>query len=204
MSRTPDETRRSELLERAVEYVLANGLADLSLRPMAKALGSSPRVLLYYFGSKEELVVEIIRRGRARQRATMANLKMAPGLSARAISRLLWQQFSQPAWEPLMRLFFEVYALALQQPQRFPGFLEGAIEDWLGALEACCELPGYDRAQARAFATVLIAGYRGFLLDLAATHDRPRVDRAVDLWLSLLDCAQSLEPARENDRGTTA
>ena len=40
--------------------------------------------------------------------------------------------------------------------------------------------------QSRALATVLIAGFRGFLLDLFATHDRARIDRAVDLWLSML------------------
>ena len=76
MSRTPDEARRAELLDRAVDYVCRQGLADLSLRPLAKAVGSSPRVLLYYFGSKENLVVEIIGRGRARQRAMMAQLKL--------------------------------------------------------------------------------------------------------------------------------
>ena len=66
MSRTADDARRAELLERAVDYVLRQGLAQLSLRPLAKATGSSPRLLLYYFGSKEALVVEIIRRVRVR------------------------------------------------------------------------------------------------------------------------------------------
>jgi AcrR family transcriptional regulator len=189
MSRTPDEARRAELLDRAVDYVLRHGLSDLSLRPMAKALGTSPRLLLYYFGSKEELVVQLIRHGRARQRAAMANLKLTAGLSAREMSRILWQQFSDPQWEPLMRLFFEVYALALQDRTRFPGFLEASVEEWLQALEGCSTLPGYSRDQARVFATVLIGGYRGFLLDLCATGDRERVNRAVDLWLGLLEYA---------------
>ncbi|HTU83550.1 MAG TPA: TetR/AcrR family transcriptional regulator [Candidatus Acidoferrales bacterium] len=191
MPRTADEARRAELLERAVDYVLQHGLAELSLRPLAKALNSSPRVLLYYFGSKEELVVEIIRSGRARQRETFAEVKFAPGMSAREVSRELWRRFSDPRWLPLMRLFFEVYALAMQAPQRFPGFLERAVEDWLDPLQACSTLPGFDRDAARAFATVIVAGYRGFLLDLCATGDRARVDRAVDLWLSLLDYADA-------------
>ena len=189
MSRTPDEARRAQLLESAVDYVLRHGLSDLSLRPLAKALKTSPRVLLYYFKSKEDLVVEIIRLGRDRQRATMANLKLTAGLSAREISLILWRYYSDPQWEPLMRLFLEVYALALQDRTRFPGFLERVVEDWLQALEPCSTLAGYSREQARTFATVLIAGYRGFLLDLCATHDRPRIDAAVALWLSLLDFA---------------
>ena len=75
--RTPDEARRAELLDAAVDYVCAHGLADLSLRPLAKAIGSSPRVLLHYFDSKENLVVEIVRNGRARQQAMMAALRLA-------------------------------------------------------------------------------------------------------------------------------
>ncbi|HEY1653575.1 MAG TPA: TetR/AcrR family transcriptional regulator [Candidatus Tumulicola sp.] len=189
MSRTADEAHRLALLEKAVDYVCRHGLADLSLRPLAKAIGSSPRVLLYYFGSKDELVVEIIRRGRARQRETMAHLKFSATLSPREATRMLWRHWSSPQWEPLMRLFFEVYGLALQDRSRFPGFLEGAVEEWLAALESCSTLPGYDRADARAFATMMIAGFRGFLLDLCATHDRARIDAAVDLWLRLLDTA---------------
>lgn len=189
MSRTPDEAHRAAVLEKAVDYVCRHGLANLSLRPLAKAVGSSPRVLLYYFGSKDELVVEIIQRGRVRQRETMAHLKFSAGLSPREVTRMLWRHWSSPQWEPLMRLFFEVYGLALQDRTRFPGFLENAVAEWLTALESCSTLPGYNRDDARAFATMMIAGFRGFLLDLCATHDRARIDRAVDLWLVLLDAA---------------
>jgi AcrR family transcriptional regulator len=198
MPRTADEKRREELLDRAVDYVLEHGLSDLSLRPLAKAAGASPRLLLYYFGSKEALLIEVIRRGRVRQQATMQHLELTASLGPRAITRTLWRHFSEPRWEPLMRLFFEVYALALQDRSRFPGFLESAVDDWLAVLEACATRPGFNRDDARAFATVLIAGFRGFLLDLCATHDRARVDLAVDFWLVMLDHA-SLEKERTDD-----
>ncbi len=187
MSRHPDEARRNVLLDRAVDFVAVNGLSRLSLRPLAKAVGSSPRVLLYYFGSKDDLIVEIIRRGRARQQATMANLKLSTDLAPGQLMRILWRQWTDAKRLPLMRLFFEVYSLALSDPQRFPGFLEAAIEEWLRALEGCSTLPGYTREDARAFATMLIAAFRGFMLDLAATQDRTRVEKAVGLWIGMLD-----------------
>jgi len=190
MPRTAGEQRPADLLDRALDYVLERGLAGLSLRPLAKAAGASPRLLLYYFGSKEALVVAIIRRGRARQQATMANLKLTATLGPRNVAHVLWRHFSEPRWEPLMRLFFEVYAMALRDPARFPGFLESAVDDWLTALEPCCARAGLGRDDARAHASLLIAGFRGFLLDLCATHDRPRIDRAVGLWLDTLDDAQ--------------
>lgn len=185
--RSPDEAHRVELLDRAVDYVCAHGLSQLSLRPLARALSTSPRNLLYYFGSKDDLVVEIIRRGRARQQATMANLKLSADLPAGQVSRILWRQWTDPKRLPLMRLFFEVYSLALADPQRFPGFAERAIEEWLAALEGCSTLPGYSRTHARRLATVLIAGFRGLFLDLAATGDRVRVDGAAELFFSMVD-----------------
>jgi AcrR family transcriptional regulator len=196
VSRTVDQARRAELLERAVDYVCRHGLADLSLRPLAKAVGSSPRVLLHYFGSKENLVVEIIRRGRARQRETMAHLKLTD-LSPGELTRTLWHHWSQPQWEALMRLFFEVYGLALQDRTRFPGFLDEAVDEWLRALEACTSDPRYTREDARAYATIIIAAFRGFMLDLCATHDRARIDRAVDIWVSLMNQHTPNEATRD-------
>jgi AcrR family transcriptional regulator len=182
VSRTADEARRAELLDRAVDYVCRNGLAELSLRPLAKAVGSSPRVLLYYFRSKEALVVEIVQRGRVRQREMMRDLKLT-GLAPREVARTLWREWSKPEWEALTRLSFEVYSLALSDRSRFPGFLDSSVSDWLNALEFCTTLPGKTRAHSQALGTLLIAGFRGFLLDLLATHDRARVNRAVELWL---------------------
>ena len=115
----------------------------------------------------------------------MSHLKLT-GLSPREVSRTLWREWSRPEWEPLTRLSFEVYALALRNPSRFPGYLDDSVHEWLAALESCTMLPGYTRAQAHALGTLLIAGFRGFLLDLLATHERARIDSAVDLWLSML------------------
>ena len=52
--------RRPELLAGAVEYILDNGVAELTLRPLAEALGVTHATLLRHFGSKEELVKEVI------------------------------------------------------------------------------------------------------------------------------------------------
>jgi AcrR family transcriptional regulator len=190
--RHTDEAHRTDLLDRAVDFVCSHGLSDLSLRPLAKALGTSPRTLLYYFGSKDDLVVEIIRRARGRQQTMMGNLKMTADMPAGSVFRLLWRHWSQPSRVPLMSLFFEIYAMAIADSSRFPGFLENAIEEWLVALEPCSTLPGFDRERARALATIFIATFRGFMLDLAATDDRPRIDAAVAMWISFFESAPQL------------
>jgi AcrR family transcriptional regulator len=183
---TPSPDRRDELLDLATDYVLANGVADLSLRPLAAAIGSSPRVLLYYFGSKEDIIAAVIDRLRDRQRAAFAVLPRNP-LSFAETMRGAWGVMSDPQNEPLFRLFIEIYGLALQDRKRYVAFLRGAVEDWLVYLEAGPLRDGYSPRDARAFATVILGGYRGFLLDLCATRDRPRLARALELWILALD-----------------
>ena len=56
--------RQAELLELAYRYTVEHGWAELSLRPLARAVGSSPRVLLYLFGSKDELIRALLARAR--------------------------------------------------------------------------------------------------------------------------------------------
>ena len=63
MGRPPDPERRQELLESVVEYVLKNGLTGLSLRPLANGVGTSARMLLYHFESREKLLALRLKSG---------------------------------------------------------------------------------------------------------------------------------------------
>ena len=59
---------RTELLTKIVDHILINGLGyGVSLRPLAKAVHTSPRMLIYYFGSKELLMAEVVRNVRLRE-----------------------------------------------------------------------------------------------------------------------------------------
>jgi len=182
MGRHADPARRNELLDAVAEYLLQHGLVDLSLRPLARAIETSPRMLLYHFGSKERLVVAALTRAREREMRLFS--EWAPNMGAdenpEQLARRAWAWMSDPATEPFMRLFFEVYGIALQQPARYAGFLDHAVEDWLTALTEGLEDAGVDRAAARRAATLIVALTRGLLLDLLATGDRERIDAAID------------------------
>jgi len=186
VSRIVDDRRPAELLERMVDYVAANGLTDLQLRPLATAVASSPRVLLYYFASKEELILAILRQAADRQRALFDCLPTNTESYAETV-RAAWAIMSDSKNTAIFRLFFEIYGLALQNRTRFPGFFKRAVDGWLAYLEAPALRDGYARHDARAIATVLLCGYRGFLLDLRATGDRKRISRAIDIWIAMLD-----------------
>jgi AcrR family transcriptional regulator len=193
VSRTANPQRPKELREAIVQYLVKHGLADLSLRPLAKAVGSSPRGLLYYFGSKEKMVIEVLAEIRQRQRVSYGDV----AATFAEACQIIWQRLSAPDSEPLFRLFFEVYGIALRHPQIYKSFLHDTIEDWLQLIAEPLRQEGYKREEARAFATIVIAGLRGFMLDFCATHDRRRVDRAVASWLSKLD---AMLPERKETR----
>jgi AcrR family transcriptional regulator len=193
MSRTPDEKRRAEVLERIVDYVYEHGVSQLSLRPLGEAVGCSPRLLLYFFGSKEELITHVLAAAGMRQRGMVSRLRLEHMATPARACREIWRSLSHPKSEPLFRLFFEVYGLALQDRRRYASFLNRVVADWLAFIAQPMVAAGWKPADAEATATVILAGFRGFLLDLCATRERKRVDRAVELWLEMLNSASPNE-----------
>lgn len=184
MSRPVNEKQPAELRNAIVRYLIRHGLTGLSLRPLAKALGYTPRVLLYHFGSKERMVIEVLAQIRDRQRVAYDRV---PASSFAQACKTIWKRMSAPNSEPLFRLFFETYGMALRRPRLYKVFLHDTVEDWLREIADPLCREGFDRREARAFATIVLAGLRGFMLDFCNTHDRKRLDRAVGLWLGTLN-----------------
>jgi AcrR family transcriptional regulator len=109
-----ESKRRDELLDRAYEYVLQKGLARMSLRPLAAAVGSSPRVLLYLFGSKDGLVRALLARARADELAFLERFSAGAGQTdLRTTARLVWDWLVAPEHRGLLALWLEAYAGSL-------------------------------------------------------------------------------------------
>jgi AcrR family transcriptional regulator len=167
MPRPVDPHRRAAVLARAADYVLARGLAGLSLRPLAKALGTSTRMLLYDFGSKEQLIHEILAEIRRREESLLeAEVHTLDDV---------WRWIAAPEREPFLRLFFEMYVGALGRKEAEP-----LVRDWLEFLRTSWR-PPVDEATA----TLMVAVVRGLLLDRLATGDRVRTDSALRRFAEL-------------------
>ncbi|MFI5731165.1 TetR/AcrR family transcriptional regulator [Kribbella sp. NPDC051587] len=185
---TPKEgpsAREQELLERAYEYSLTHGLADLSLRPLATAIGSSPRVLLFLFGSKDGLIRALLTRARTDELELLQQLNsrydVPPGLTV--VARELWTWLAAPERRPLMAFWVEAYGRSLVAPEGpWAEFGRSTVEDWLELLKASQPDPGTAAAEARR--TGVLAMLRGALIDLLATGDLDRTTAAVDAYLT--------------------
>ncbi len=184
-ARATDSARKRELLEAAYQYVLGNGLADMSLRPLAKEIGSSPRVLLFLFGSKDGLVRALLARAREEELRYLAALRDERGGLA-ATARDVWAWLADPAHRALLALWVEGYARSLLgEPGPWAGFGRDTVRDWLDLL-AERQFAGRDGPYAESERTLLLAVLRGALLDLLATGDTDRVTRAVHRHLHLV------------------
>ncbi|PWI15793.1 TetR family transcriptional regulator [Streptomyces sp. Act143] len=189
--------RQKELLEAAYVYALHSGISELSLRPLAEAIGSSPRVLLYLFGSKDGLIRALLARARADeldQIEVLADLRAADE-GTTSVARRLWRWLSDDARRGLVALWVESYARSIMEPDGpWGGFARETVNDWLELLAAGRPAEQHGTKAAEAECTLVLAVLRGALLDLLATGDVARTTAAVNLQLDLLDGAR---PHRE-------
>jgi AcrR family transcriptional regulator len=179
--------RREDLLEASIEYILENGVADLSLRPLAAAVGSKARLLVYHFGSKDALVAEamIVIRNRAQQ-AFITVAQNAQATTPLDIMQVFWRWATTKQREPYLRLLFEVHGLALQEPAHYGRYLEGALTGWV-ELMAMVLPASLSQARRRALATLAVSAVLGLLLDYLSSGSRRRTSDALDLLAKNFD-----------------
>lgn len=177
MARRPDIGRRQELLDALTEEFAAGGIGDRSLRHVAGAVGTSHRMLLHHFNSRDELMLAIVEEIERRQRAVLDTLPTNPAAGFEA----MWDDVRRPELRPFERLFFECYSRAAQGEEPFARMVPGAVDDWLGDVSTATGGTA-DPAMAR----LGLAVVRGLLLDLTATDDDEGVDSAARAFVELL------------------
>ncbi len=177
MARTPDVARRRQLLDALIDEFATGGIGDRSLREVAAAVGTSHRMLLHHFGSRDEMLLAVVEEVERRQMGLLPQLPEDPDASFAA----MWSDVRRPELRNLERLFFECYARAAQGEKPFARMVPGAVDGWLAETEAAADGP-VDRALARLGLAVI----RGLLLDLVATDDDAGVDAAAKLFAELL------------------
>lgn len=178
--------QKQRLLDAVVDHLASGGSGDVTLRGIAAAVGSSHRMLIYHFGSKEQLLVDVVREVESRQKAALADLADSP---PEEMGRLFWKRLTSPELRPLERLFFELYGQAAQGRLGETGLLDDIVDSWLPALVELGLSQGMTPQRARASARLALAVSRGLLLDLVATDDLEAVNEAMELFLDLYTAA---------------
>jgi AcrR family transcriptional regulator len=186
MGRRPQPEIRERLLDACTSYALECGLPD-RMGPLAAAAGTSTRMLVYHFGSRDLLLREVLRRARQRQLEAFGRM-LRPRPDEPYVDTLAraWEQITGPEGRPYLRMFNQLHIAQLRDSAGrplWPGFRRIATTDWLGPLEE-----GLASLHRPELATLVLATLRGLLMDLDATGDAARTARA---WRDLLDAIGS-------------
>ncbi|MFF3446349.1 TetR/AcrR family transcriptional regulator [Streptomyces sp. NPDC002667] len=192
MSRPSDQAKRRELADRVRAYLVRNGLAGLSLRPLAQALGTSDRMLLYYFGSKDAMVAEALaldeRRPLLRARDTLA-AEAAPRDPAgiRRFMEATWQQFGAPDLRRALPLYLEIMAASLIDPDRYGPVLSDVLAEWRDLLASAFRGLGMTEGRARTEAGLLVDTTFGLVVASLTEGGRERADAVFHALLDRLE-----------------
>jgi AcrR family transcriptional regulator len=186
MTKVAHPTLKGDLLKQATSYALKNGLQDLSLRPLAKSLDTSARMLVYHFGSKEQLMVEILECAMTQQRTAFQ--EWANAQTSKNFLKLLegfWQRITAPELRPFMRLLFEVDVLGFSGHLVYQRFAKETSLQWIGFMETLIAQTWNQKANQN-LGTTIVATLNGLLLDLLTTGEEARVEKAFRTYLNTL------------------
>ena len=179
VARKPEPERKAALLDAVVDYLCRMGIADVSLRPLAKVLGVSTYVLIYHFGSREGLLAQALGSVEQRQRRMIvAWAEAEPAASTADLVERWWGWCSDPEHLPLIRLTIEATALEGTRSGLPAALRTRLVSEWVDLLASALRAERRSAAQARAEATLLNASLVGLALDLSATGDRRRAQAA--------------------------
>ena len=192
MSRPSDQAKRRELTDRVRAYLVRNGLAGLSLRPLARALGTSDRMLLYYFGTKEGMVAEALaldeRRPLLRAREMLASAESPRDPAGlRRFMEEIWQRFGAPDLRPALPLYLEIMTASLIDPDRYGPVLSDVLTEWTELLTSVFRDLGMPQVRSRTEAALLVDATLGLVVAAQAEGCREPADAAFRALLDRLE-----------------
>jgi AcrR family transcriptional regulator len=173
---------RQALLDKVLAHAAEHGISDLSLRQLASDIGTSHRMLIYHFGSREGLVAAIVAAVEARQRAAMQELSSRVHTPSDLV-RALWQQVADPQLRPFVRLFFEVLAHAFQRRPGTEGFLDQLTAPSLTEGREAAANVGLDPPVSDV--RLGVALIRGLLIEVLATGDDAGATESLERFIAM-------------------
>ena len=175
--------QREAFLAGAVDHVLHEGVASLSLRPLAAALGTSDRMLLYYFGSRDALLAAVLERVGQQLLAAVVGALPDRRLPPAQLLAGLWQVACSSDGERRLRLYLEVAGLAASGREEFAASAGSIGRAWWAWAQDHVDVPEAERVGA---AAGVLAALDGLVL-LRCAVDEGAADAAARWWQEQLD-----------------
>jgi AcrR family transcriptional regulator len=179
-------SRHEELLDQVTDHVLEHGLIGLTLRPLAAAIGTSDRMLIYHFGNRDALVSAVVANAGDRSVACVDALPGAP--SVRSAVNRLWAAYGEEPLNSCLDVYVQAAASGLFGSEPYLSEARTSNQRWAEALRRYLVRSGAPARRVARIVTLVDSALYGFHLDLAT--DRPdELARGVD---DLARAAQAL------------
>ena len=171
---------REEILEGALDAAIADGLSQLTFGRLARHLGISDRVVVYYFPTKDELVTDVLVMLGLRLQEVLARAFAAQADDHLALARAAWPVLARPEIDPIFGLFFEASGLAAAGRAPYATVAPQLVDAWITWLATFFTgTPKRRRAEAEA-AIALLDGLL-LLRQLAGPAAANRAARRLDI-----------------------
>lgn len=147
---------KAEILDGALAAAFEDGLSQLTFGRVAKRLGISDRVVVYYFPTKDDLIGEALYAMGAELQATLAPTFTTPAADHIELLRTAWPILARVESDPVFALFFEAGGLAATGREPFRTLVPQLMEGWIAwAAEFILGTPARRRAEAEAAIAML-------------------------------------------------
>lgn len=190
----PRPSRKEELLDAVIAYLAKHGIADLSLRPMAAATGTSARLLIFHFGSKEKLLEQAL--GEMQARLQQSFMAMAQGERKVPLLRVFWDWALTEPNHAMLRLVYQLHMLAAQSPKTYRRYLKRNSLNWLELIQQA--LPPEQRDPR--FATLLGAVFDGLFIEYMSSGDRQRTTATLDSFIKMAQAHMGASSSKSSPR----
>ena len=175
MARRLDPKIREQLLAQSLETCVRVGFKGLSLRALAQELGTSHRMLIYHFGSAEQLFQAVVEEFRHRQLQSFQDdfQKVETWSGFCESAKDFWNRLASDENRLFMLSSLEIQLEAIRQGEtrETSPYLQAASQDWIGPISATLQALGKSASESRLLARLIASTGRGLILDLLATHD---------------------------------
>lgn len=174
---TRSDSRKDAMLDKLADFLLEHGLDAASLRPLARAVGTSDRMLIYHFTDKNSLIAATLDRIAARLMTQLTQLTSPQPVPATVLEPALLDMALDEAVWPFLRLWLQIAARAAQGDAFFQsvgGQIGRGFIDWIAA-----QLDAPNEATRQCEAARMLVAIEGLVLVKSIGLDdicRPALD----------------------------
>ena len=119
------------MTEAVAEVVLREGLAKLTFQRVAEELGTSDRMVVYYFPTKEDLVMAAVTSLSARMQLLLGqafgNEPQAPDV----LLRMAWPVFKKKNADRIFQVFLELVGYSAAKIEPYRSIVRAILEEWV-------------------------------------------------------------------------